>query len=205
MLVNYQSLLSNIFPLAPPPPPLFFFIKYRRNRLLRVSFIVKFYDLPVCKQENCNVFICHFPHSPLLQLVESCCAANFYTTFLKHYFLLKYRGGVEARGQGHKKIEGQRQPFRGQTLFRPRTGMLEAKDTSASALQKKKVSKNFFSGDLKIKKKSKKVFTKIFQVISKKKKFFTKIFQAISRKTRLPKHFSAAPQNLNNSKNSAVL
>ena len=33
VLVNYQSLLSNIFPLA--PPQLFFFIKYRRNRLLR--------------------------------------------------------------------------------------------------------------------------------------------------------------------------
>ena len=38
VLVNYQSLLSNIFPLA--PPQLFFFIKYRRNRLLQVSFIV---------------------------------------------------------------------------------------------------------------------------------------------------------------------
>ena len=38
---------------------------------------------------------------------------------------------------------------------RPRTGMLEAKDTSASALQKKK-----------------KVFTKIFQAISTKKNFF---------------------------------
>ena len=37
VLVNYQSLLSIIFPLA--LPQLFFFIKYRRNRLLRVSFI----------------------------------------------------------------------------------------------------------------------------------------------------------------------
>ena len=36
MLVNHLSLLSNIFSLA---PQLFFFIKYRRNRLLRVSFI----------------------------------------------------------------------------------------------------------------------------------------------------------------------
>ena len=36
-LVNYQSLLSNIFPLA--PPQLFFSVKYRRNRLLHVSFI----------------------------------------------------------------------------------------------------------------------------------------------------------------------
>ena len=38
VLVNCQSLLSNIFPLA-PHTQLFFFIKYRRNRLLRVSFI----------------------------------------------------------------------------------------------------------------------------------------------------------------------
>ena len=38
-----------------------------------------------------------------------------------------------------------------------------------------------------------------------KKKFFTKIFQAISRKKRLPKNFSGATQNFNNSKNSAVL
>ena len=38
VLVNYQSLLANIFPLA-APPPIIFFIKYRRNRLLRVSFI----------------------------------------------------------------------------------------------------------------------------------------------------------------------
>ena len=37
VLVNHQSLLSNIFPLA--PPQLFFFIKYKQNRLLSVSFI----------------------------------------------------------------------------------------------------------------------------------------------------------------------
>ena len=36
VLGNYQSLLSNIFPLA--PPQLFLSIKYKRNRLLRVSF-----------------------------------------------------------------------------------------------------------------------------------------------------------------------
>ena len=38
-----------------------------------------------------------------------------------------------------------------------------------------------------------------------KKKVFTKIFQAISTKKRFPKNFSTAPQNFNNSKNSAVL
>ena len=36
VLVNYPSLLSNIFPLA---PQLFFFIQYKWNTLLRVSFI----------------------------------------------------------------------------------------------------------------------------------------------------------------------
>ena len=42
VLVNYQSPVSKFFPLAPPPPPpphLFFSIKYRRNRLLCVSFL----------------------------------------------------------------------------------------------------------------------------------------------------------------------
>ena len=38
VLVNCQSLLSNIFPLV-PLPQLFFFMKYRRNRLLRVTFV----------------------------------------------------------------------------------------------------------------------------------------------------------------------
>ena len=38
-----------------------------------------------------------------------------------------------------------------------------------------------------------------------KKKVFTKIFQAISKKKRFLKNFSSAPQNFNNSKNTAVL
>ena len=74
----------------------------------------------------------------------------------------------------------------GQECSRPRT-----KDRSASALQKKKKKKKGlhknFSGDL------------------QKKKVFTKIFQAISTKKRFPKNFSSAPQNFNNSKNTAVL
>ena len=41
--------------------------------------------------------------------------------------------------------------------------------------------------------------------LQQKKKVFTKIFQAISKKKRFPKNFSSAPQNFNNSKNSAVL
>ena len=118
------------------------------------------------------------------------------------------RGGVEdtrleAKAKDTKKIrgQGQGQPFRGQTLSRPRTGMLEAKAKDqghkAQVLSKKK------------KKKKKKVFTKIFQAISKKKKkkkkVFTKIFQAISTKKRFPKNFSTAPQNFNIPKNRTVL
>ena len=55
------------------------------------------------------------------------------------------RGGVEdtrleAKAKDTKKFrgQGQEQPFRGQNLSRPRTGMLEAKakDTAASVLKK---------------------------------------------------------------------
>ena len=58
------------------------------------------------------------------------------------------RGGVEdtrLKAKDTKKIRGQGQPFRGQTLSRPRIGMLEAKtkDTGASVLQKKGLQKIF--------------------------------------------------------------
>ena len=101
--------------------------------------------------------------------------------------IIKIRGGVEdtrleAKAKDIKKIrgQGQGQPFRGQTLSRPRTGMLEAKAKDQG--HKRKCSPK-----------------------KKKKKVFTKIFQAISTKKRFPKNFSSAPQNFNNSKNSAVL
>ena len=55
------------------------------------------------------------------------------------------------------------------------------------------------------KKKKKKGLDKIFLGRSQKKKVFTEIFQAISTKKRLPKNFSSAPRNFNNSKNTAVL
>ena len=108
-----------------------------------------------------------------------------------HCFLLKYctrqctRGGVEdtrleAKAKDTKKIrgQGQGQPFRGQTLSRPRAGMLEFQGQGTRTQA---------------------------QVLSKKKKVFTKIFQAISTKKRFPKNFSSASQNFNNSKNTAVL
>ena len=65
---------------------------------------------------------------------------------------------VESRTQGsrprprtQKKIQDQGQPFRGQTLSRPRTGMLEAKDQGHSCKctpKKKNVVKRSFSGNL---------------------------------------------------------
>ena len=62
----------------------------------------------------------------------------------KRSIILTVRGGVEdtrleAKAKDTKKFrsQGQEQPFRGQTLSRPRTGMLETKDTAASVLKKK--------------------------------------------------------------------
>ena len=63
------------------------------------------------------------------------------------------RGGVEdtrfeAKANDTKKIRGQGQPFRGQTLSRPRTGMLEAKAEDQGHRRKcspkKRSSKKFF-------------------------------------------------------------
>ena len=59
----------------------------------------------------------------------------------------RWSRGHKARSQGHKKIRGQGQPFRGQTLSRPRTGMLEAKAKGQGHRRKysqKKVFKIFF-------------------------------------------------------------
>ena len=73
---------------------------------------------------------------------------------------LHTRGGVEdsrleakAKAKDTKKIrgQGQGQPFRGQTLSRPRTGMLEAKDQGHSRKgfpKKKTSSKKFFRQSL---------------------------------------------------------
>ena len=70
------------------------------------------------------------------------------TKNIKNY--QRWSRGHKARGQGqgHKKIrgQGQGQPFRGQTLSRPRTGMLDAKDQghSRKCPSKNKVFKIFF-------------------------------------------------------------
>ena len=89
---------------------------------------------------------------------------------------------LEAKAKDAKKIrgQGQGQPFRGHTLSRPRTGMLEAKprtkDTSASALQKKKGLHKNFSGDLQKKRSSQKFFKR-----SPLKNVFQTIFQALHK------------------------
>ena len=61
-----------------------------------------------------------------------------------------------------KKIRGQRQPFQGQTLSRPKIGMLEAKAKDQGDRRKcfpKKRSSKFFSCDLQ----NQKIFKKIFR------------------------------------------
>ena len=97
-------------------------------------------------------------HNELTQTKHNC--HSYYKDILT-------RGGVEdtrLEAKDTKKIQGQGQPFRGQTLSRPRTGKLEAKDTSASALQKKKKrsSQKFFKRSPR-----KNVYQKIFQALHK--------------------------------------
>ena len=71
-----------------------------------------------------------------------------------------------SRGQGHKKSQGQ--PFRGQTLSRPKTEMLKTKDTSASVLKKKGLQK-------------------FFQAFSSKKRLLKFFFQAIYKISTIQK------------------
>ena len=94
----------------------------------------------------------------------------------------KARG--QGQGQGHKKIrgQGQGQPFRGQTLSRPRTGMLEAKARNQG--HKRKCSSK------------KKVFTKIFQAISKKKRSSQKFFKRSPQKNVFQIIFQALHKTL---------
>ena len=98
------------------------------------------------------------------------------------------RGGVEdtrleAKAKDTKKFrgQGQGQPFRGQTLSRPRTEMFEAKAKDqghkAQVLSKKKGLHKNFSGDLKKKKRSSQKFFKR----SPLKNVFQKIFQPLHK------------------------
>ena len=115
---------------------------------------------------------------------------------LKNYAMLPScfdRGGVEdtrleAKAKDTKKIrgQGQGQPFRGQTLSRPRTGMLEAKAKDQghkaqvlSKKKKKRSSQKFFRRSPK-KKKKKRSSQKFFRR-SPLKDVFQKIFQALHK------------------------
>ena len=119
-------------------------------------------DLNFCKVGNNPIFTTKTREEVLeLTFVNRCAwdqAVDWHVSnvlsFSDHMYIS--RGGVEDTRLEAKdtiKIRGQGQPYRGQTLSRPKTEMLEAKDTSTSALQKKKV------------------FRKNFQAISKKKVF----------------------------------
>ena len=93
------------------------------------------------------------------------------------------RGGVEdtrLEAKDTKKIrgQGQGQPFRGQTLSRLWTGMLEAKAKDQGHNRK-------------CSPKKKKVFTKIFQAISKKKKCSQKFFRRSPQNNVFQKIFQA--------------
>ena len=87
---------------------------------------------------------------------------------------LVFRGGVEdttleAKAKDTKKIRGQGQPFRVQTLSRPRTGMLEAKAKAKDQGHKRKCSPKKKRSSQKFFKRSpqKNVFQKFFQALHK--------------------------------------
>ena len=153
--------------------------------------------MPSCRQpyRNCSPLIAD------CQLhLASCLVASL--TFLSLAPLsvkkskVTTRGGVEntrleakAKAKDTKKIrgQGQGQPFRGQTLSRPRTGMLEAKAKDqghkAQVLSKKKKKKRssqkFFRRSPKRKKKKK-----------KKKRSSQKFFRRSPRKNAFQKFFN---------------
>ena len=99
-----------------------------------------------------------------------------------------YVSGIRYRYQrwsrGHKaRGQGQELPFRGQTLSRPRTGMLKAKAKDQGhkrkcSPKKKKSSQKFFKRSQK--KKRKKVLQKFFKR-SPQKNVFQKNFQALHK------------------------
>ena len=114
------------------------------------------------------------------------------------------RGGVEdtrleAKAKDTKKIrgQGQGQPFRGQTLTRPRTGMLEAKakdqghKAKCSPKKKKKGLHKNFSGDLQKKKGLHKNFSGDLQKKKKKKRSSQKFFKQSPLKDVFQNFFQA--------------
>ena len=112
--------------------------------------------------ESSGIFI----YRHLIQFSKSivCTCIKNSVVFLRKYTVTTRGGGHKARGQGqgHKKIRGQGQPFRRQTLSRPRTGILEAKAKDQGhqrecSPKKKRSSQKFFRRSP-----QKNVFQKIF-------------------------------------------
>ena len=113
---------------------------------------------------------------------------SFEVDTMPSYLLIVTRGGVEdtrleAKAKDTKKIrgQGQGQPFRGQTLSRPRTGMLEAKAKDqghkrkcSPKKKKKRSSQKFFRRSPKKKKKG---LHKNFSSDLHKKTFSKKFFK----------------------------
>ena len=107
-------------------------------------------------------------------LTDSKAICNELNNFFVSIGPIMARGGVEdtrleAKAKDTKKIrgQGQGQPFRGQTLSRPRTGMLEAKAKDQGhkrkcSPKKKRSSQKFFKRSP-----QKNVFQKIFQALHK--------------------------------------
>ena len=91
----------------------------------------------------------------MAEVARTCVGYPSCTHLAVVYWYFTSRGGVEdtrleAKAKDTKKI---RQPFRGQTLSRPKTGMLEAKAKDQGhrrkcSQKKKKGLQKYFSGDL---------------------------------------------------------
>ena len=157
MLLREQILLIVFYEDISDHVPICATIKCKRNKIsTQRSFRRKI------RRENIDLFLNQlsaFPNSPDMR----------YDSKLDSLI----RGGIEdtrleAKAKDTKKIrgQGQGQPFRGQTLSRPKTGMLEAKAKDQG--HKRKCSPK------------KKVFKKNFQAISTKN-VFQKIFQALHK------------------------
>ena len=104
--------------------------------------------------------------------------------------LAEVKSRTQSSRKGHKKIQGQSQaqPFRGQTLSRLKTGMLEAKDQGHKRKCSKK--KNIFfeiSKRKKKRKKKEKLSSKLFPKNYLQKKFFFQIKKKKKEKLGLPK------------------
>ena len=114
------------------------------------------------------------------------CSACCHKLLHLHVPTLCIRGGVEGtrlEAKDTKKIQGQGQLFRGQTLSRPRTGVLEAKAKDQGHKRKYSPKKKIFKKNFKAisKKKKKKGLPQKFFKRFPQKNVFQKIFKALHK------------------------